>query len=309
MRDVHSVILATFLMASGAWAQCDDQDVRNDSVDDGGAVLVCPCFVRDEIPMTIFDTPSSTSATLGEVQILWASLIGGPNLSTESAIIVYSMNQDGPVDPATFTEIFRFDDPQLRKGVLNIFDFRAADIDLPERRFGVGLEIRNDQTAFGGLFSPSVCSDLDGHNNGTNTIRNWVYVVNDGWASSQSLGVTGDWVIRTVVEACDPGLNLSALRPGIAEEVNSITATAATPGETVTFVYGSRAGSTPVPGCPGVTIDIQNPVIAGAAVSDIEGEATLTSFVPAAASGLTVRIQAVEGGTCKISNVVVQTFP
>lgn len=302
---------ATTLLISStvAYGQCDDQEIRNDSADDGGAVLVCPCFVPDEIPMTIFDTPNASSATLSEVQILWASLIGGPNNSTESAIIVYSMNQDGPVDSATFTEIFRFENPQLRKGVLNVYDFRAANIDLPPERFGVGLEIANDQSGFGGLFSPSVCSDLDGHNNGANTIRNWVFVVPDGWRTAQSLGVTGDWIIRTVVEACDPGLNLGDLRPGIADEVNSITATAVTPGEVVTFVYGRQAGETPVPGCPGVSVAIQSPTIAGSAIGDIEGEATLTAFVPAIASGLTIRIQAVEAGSCRISNVVVHSFP
>jgi hypothetical protein len=44
-------------------------------------------------------------------------------------------------------------------------------------------------------------------------------------------------------------------------------------------------------------------------VVDGSGVASLTLFVPDAASGLTARIQAVELSTCTVSNLVMYTFP
>ncbi len=90
---------------------------------------------------------------------------------------------------------------------------------------------------------------------------------------------------------------------------NTFTVFGATPGQRSTFVYGFAAGSVGVPNCPGVTVDIRTPQIAGSVVADSFGIAALTTFVPGAASGRTVFLQDVEQSSCKVSNRIEVTFP
>jgi hypothetical protein len=89
---------------------------------------------------------------------------------------------------------------------------------------------------------------------------------------------------------------------------NELIAVSAEPGARVYFVYGFVGGSTPVPGCSGVTIDIASPRLAGSSIADADMEARVTVFVPAAASGRTVRLQAVDPAHCEASKVLRYTF-
>ena len=129
---------------------------------------------------------------------------------------------------------------------------------------------------------------------------------------SKITGLTSDETYRVgarVVEEDLPGLLLAAPSPGRAGELNTFTVSGATPGEKVHFVYGFQNGSTDVPGCPGVTVDITNPMIAGGVVADVNGIAMFEITVPGGASGRTVWIQSVELGTCQVSNMNGHTFP
>jgi len=103
-------------------------------------------------------------------------------------------------------------------------------------------------------------------------------------------------------------LELSDLVPGRAGEVNSVTVKGLTPGETVHVVYGGSAGMTAIPGCPGATILISGPRVAGTAVAGMDGSAEIEVFIPEAAAGRTFRIQAVQQSECLESNVVTQTI-
>ena len=87
-----------------------------------------------------------------------------------------------------------------------------------------------------------------------------------------------------------------------ANAINAFTVFGATPGQRSTFAYGFSMGSVPIPGCPGLTVDIRSPQIAGSATANSLGHATLEAFVPQAASGLTVYVQAVEAAACLKSN-------
>lgn len=101
----------------------------------------------------------------------------------------------------------------------------------------------------------------------------------------------------------------SAPTPGTAGTVNTLAAEAATPGNTIYFVYSLALGSTNVPGCGGVSVDINSPKVAGSASAGVDGTASISSFVPGAASGLTVHVQSVEIESCTVSNLVSYTFP
>ncbi|MHC4764160.1 MAG: hypothetical protein ACYTF2_03545 [Planctomycetota bacterium] len=215
MKTRHLVAAGLLTTGSGfglAGAEpCDDVDSRIDSAPDTFAnVLVCPCFAPGEIAMTILDVPPGEATTLAEIRIFWASLFGGQPDSLEAAVIVYDMNQEGPADPATFVPLCTepqgciLEGPVMQDGGLNAFDVRAATIELPPNRFGIGLEFLTDQTAGNPLFIPSVASDDDGHNNAGGVVRNWVFTTDDfSWHSSQSLEVSGDWIIRAIVEVCE----------------------------------------------------------------------------------------------------------
>ena len=104
-------------------------------------------------------------------------------------------------------------------------------------------------------------------------------------------------------------VHLDAPDPGTAGVSNTLTATAAAPGARVYFVYAFEAGSVAVPNCPGVEVELTRPIIAGSAIADGNGVAQVVRFVPAAASGRTIHLQAVEASGCRTSNHVVYQFP
>lgn len=104
------------------------------------------------------------------------------------------------------------------------------------------------------------------------------------------------------------GLLLAAPTPGTAGEVNTFSVSGATIGATVHFIGGVNAGSIAVPGCTGQTVEIGSPKVLGTAMADGSGNASLVLPIPAGADGVTVRLQAVEGANCLVSNLVVHTF-
>ena len=104
------------------------------------------------------------------------------------------------------------------------------------------------------------------------------------------------------------GFGLTAPDPGGADMENTFSATGATPGQTVHFIFGTNPGSTDVPGCPGKTVGLGNPQVIDTAVADVDGNATITKLIPANAAGVTVGLHAVELANCLVSNMVVHTF-
>jgi probable HAF family extracellular repeat protein len=105
--------------------------------------------------------------------------------------------------------------------------------------------------------------------------------------------------------------DLSAADPGVAGQVNSITASGLTPGTTVYIYASTRGGGTMIPGCTiqenVMQIDTANKLL-GIAIADINGEATVSGIVPAGAAGRPLLFQAVVPDSCEISNLVDQMF-
>lgn len=107
----------------------------------------------------------------------------------------------------------------------------------------------------------------------------------------------------------DSSLALSSPTPGTAGEVNKIFADNAVPGSEIYFAFGPIPGTTPVPGCPGLEVDIAFPVVSQPVHADSQGQAEFSKIVPASASGMTILIQAVEPSQCRVSNLVTYAFP
>ena len=104
------------------------------------------------------------------------------------------------------------------------------------------------------------------------------------------------------------GYRLSNPIPGFVLQNNTFTTRGATPGQTTFFLFGTVPGSLPVPGCPGVTVGIQNVNIFTSGPANAAGEFPVTTFIPAI-SGIPVLFQSVELSTCQVSNLVTYTWP
>jgi hypothetical protein len=106
-------------------------------------------------------------------------------------------------------------------------------------------------------------------------------------------------VIGTIIVG-NPGLQLFI--QGSCPGNVTLSATQATAGAKVFFAYGFASGSTNVPGCPGVSADINKARLAGSRTADGTGEAKLTGKAPAGLCG-TIHVQAVEIASCRKSGV------
>lgn len=107
----------------------------------------------------------------------------------------------------------------------------------------------------------------------------------------------------------DRTLRLEAPVPGLAGQRNSITATGCRPGESVNFYYGRGTNFVPVPGCPDLFLDINNPVLASVVTADANGSATASGSIPGSLSGSSLLFQVSTPDTCRVSNLVVARFP
>ena len=119
--------------------------------------------------------------------------------------------------------------------------------------------------------------------------------------------VSDDTNGNDVPDDCE--LDMQPPDPGQAGQANTFSATLGNPGETVFFLRSADVGFTNVPGCPGVTIGMDNAKVLGSAVVDGGGTASLTRNVPGGASGQTTLLQAVEKSTCTVSQTIEFTFP
>lgn len=96
--------------------------------------------------------------------------------------------------------------------------------------------------------------------------------------------------------------------PALADEVNVFDVGGGTPGGEIALVYGLRAGSTPVPGCPGVSVGILRPAVAEVVRGNRVGFARFEQAVPKEAEGRVVLMQAVDVEGCAVSGVEAVEF-
>ncbi len=99
--------------------------------------------------------------------------------------------------------------------------------------------------------------------------------------------------------------------PGRAGEDNIFKAAGATDQATVRFYYGTATGQTQVSGCSaGTCVGIDNASVLGTATATSNGAAVLDEiFVPSGWAETTVYLQAVDLSDCRVSNIIVYTFP
>ncbi|RME39499.1 MAG: hypothetical protein D6788_05270 [Planctomycetota bacterium] len=206
VRDASVVFIVTIGASMGAAPSVSAAEVvvQNDSMTDASSVTPCVCFVPGDIPAAWLTAP--TDGNIVAVQVFWKSQVGGGADLQEAAIRLYD-GSSFPTPGAVLTneggaaaEIFT---PTLSDGVLNEYRFLDLAQTVPLRvpvsagqTFAVGLEIFN-QSSGGGAFTPSLTYDNDGCQAG----RNGVFVFDtNSWSDACTQGVTGDWVIRAVID-------------------------------------------------------------------------------------------------------------
>jgi hypothetical protein len=123
-------------------------------------------------------------------------------------------------------------------------------------------------------------------------------------------GTSSDTNGNNIPDECEGGgLLLAPPVPGLPGQSNTLVASGAGAGNRVAFLRSSSAGSSPAPGCPGVSLGIASPVRMGIGTADAGGSASVDTTIPGGAAGRTVLFQAYDRNTCVVSNVVSFSFP
>lgn len=104
------------------------------------------------------------------------------------------------------------------------------------------------------------------------------------------------------------GLHLDAPLTPFAGQINTFTASGAQPGARVYLAYSNATGSTNVPGCPGLSLDLRSARLAGSDIADADGMAYISRMVPAGVVGQTTYLQATQTSNCTKSNAVSVTW-
>ncbi|TAH36902.1 MAG: HAF repeat-containing protein [Planctomycetota bacterium] len=104
-------------------------------------------------------------------------------------------------------------------------------------------------------------------------------------------------------------LTLRGPIPGTAGAANTALVTGAPPGAAVYLAFSFQAGATVVPGCPGLFLGLDNPVLAGVQNAGPGGNAVFSGVVPSSWSGRTVLLQAGVPATCSLSNMLAHRLP
>jgi hypothetical protein len=180
--------------------------IQNDSFDGSSSVTICECFIPDDQVAAWLTAPCN--GDIVAVQVLWRSFPPTGSTTNEKSLSILSGGTfpvPGPVlpnvgpggsEPAVIVA------PSLTEGTaFNTFEFLDSAMTKPmsvpvtcNQNFVVALEYLNNTS--GGSFA-DVVWDHDGCQSG----RNAVFDSTGGqWADACLLGVTGDWVIRAIIE-------------------------------------------------------------------------------------------------------------
>ncbi len=105
------------------------------------------------------------------------------------------------------------------------------------------------------------------------------------------------------------GIDLSPPEPGRAGRDNTLVVTGAIPGEGVWLTVGQQQGTTPLPGCDGVFVQIDQPLVRGPVIPNGQGVASFTAHVSPGLEGKTTFVQAVQRSVCALSPRIQKTWP
>jgi hypothetical protein len=167
--------------------------VKNDGLVDGGTANIQAGFVAGERAAVWLTSPCE--GTIVGVQVFWRSLSGNAALSLEESITIYAAG----TFPNPGATLALLEGPVMNDGVLNEFRYLDENQTIPlsvpvstGQVFIVSFQFANSVNQSQG---PSVVTDL-GCQGGKNSL---FAIPPSVWFNSCSLGLSGDFVIRAVV--------------------------------------------------------------------------------------------------------------
>jgi len=211
-------------IAIATLAAANEVTLQNDSLTDNSTGTIQAGFVPGEKAAAWLTTPCD--GNIVAAQVFWRSLFGNTGETIQSSIDIYRSGTF-PVPGALAQEIAG---PVLTDGVLNEYRYLDENNTVPllvpvvqDETFIVALTFAEAPDPTEG---PSVVDDDDG----IEPNRNAIYASIGGgqfmWFSNTTLGVTGDWVIRAVVD-CASGVNEADVGVTIFADPDQYTAGAA----------------------------------------------------------------------------------
>lgn len=213
MRRLTPALLALASSVLSSVVLADEIVLKNDSLVDGGSANICPCFAENEEVAVWLTTPCA--GNIVGIQIFWKSFFGGAPQVIEDSIRVYA-GGTFPNPGVLKDELLA---PVLTDGGLNEFRYedenQLVPISIPVQAgetFVVSLKFFNANA--NDLFAGTVVSDASGCQPGKNAVK----VNGTQWRSACTLGVSGDWVIRAIVECSEDPTGAVCLPDGSCAE-------------------------------------------------------------------------------------------
>jgi hypothetical protein len=172
----------------------------NDSTVGGTPSTVANVFIPGESAASWLT--ASCNGDIVAMQVYWASQFGGAPTQVEQALTLFSAG----TFPTPGASLASIPGPTLSDGVMNEFRYldppiNSIPLQIPVssgQDFVVSVQFFNQSS--GNPFAPSVTYDQDGCQTGANTAD----VIPGGWFDACLLGVSGDWVIRAIVDCEEP---------------------------------------------------------------------------------------------------------
>lgn len=172
--------------------------VKNDSLGNNDAGAIVWGFVGGEAAASWLTSPCN--GNLRAVQVFWRSPTGGAAFEIHDSVTVYRAGTF-PTPGAVAAEILG---PVLNDGVLNEWRYLDENNTIPlnvplsnGEVFVVSFKFSTEPLAGSG---PSVVRDADGIQANKNALLAFLGGSSYAWFNSATLGLTGDWVIRGVVD-------------------------------------------------------------------------------------------------------------
>lgn len=247
-------------------AMAAEVTVQNDSLTNFGTAVIQAGFVTGEKGASWLTSPCE--GNIVGVQILWLSSPGGAADVLGDSIDIYRAGTFP--NPGTLAQ--EIVAPLLTEGVINEYRYLDDDSTVPlivpvaaNETFVVAYQF--SETPGGG--GPSLVTDTNGITAGRNAIYADLGGGNFVWFSSENLGVSGDWVIRAVID-CPTG--------GTQADVHSSIST--TP-----ELYTPNAG-------------ISHQIVVGNSGPGNASSVIVVDTFPAAYTGVTWSCAATGGATC-----------
>ena len=192
-------------------AQAGETTLQNDSLVDFGSAVIVTGFIAGGGAGSWLTSPCA--GDIRAVQVFWRSQSGTSGQTIHFAIDIFRSGSFP--DPGALAE--SIGGPVLNDGVLNEYRFLDENNTIP-----LIVPVTQGETIVVALLfaeappaplGPSVVRDTDGIVPGRNTVYS-NFGLGFEWRSSESLGLSGDWVIRAVVD-CDAGSQVADVAVGM----------------------------------------------------------------------------------------------